>query len=149
MQSTALVIRPLQREELEPLLDLYMHLFTDDDPLPERKRVLAVWDLLQNSPWHDVLGVELDGSLVASCTLTLTPNLARATRPWGQIENVVTHSNHRRRGLGQALIRQTLEIAWEKGCYKVMLLTGRPDVHHFYELCGFQKGVKTGFVAHP
>jgi GNAT superfamily N-acetyltransferase len=51
-----------------------------------------------------VLGVELDGLLVASCTLTLTPNLARGTRPWGQIENVVTHRDYRKRGLGQALV---------------------------------------------
>jgi hypothetical protein len=30
-----------------------------------------------------------------------------------------------------------------------MLMTGKQDAHHFYELCGFKKGVKTGFVAHP
>lgn len=144
-----MIIRSLRHEELDVLLELYTHLFTDDDPLPERERVQTVWDQLQGSPWHDALGVELDGVLVASCTLTLTPNLARGTRPWGQIENVVTHRDQRRRGLGRALIQRTLELAWEQGCYKVMLMTGRQDVHHFYESCGFKKGVKTGFVAHP
>src|ERR1700733_5237812 len=104
-RAKSMVIRALRFDELDALLSLYRDLFTVDEPLPARERVLAVWEQLQASPWHDVLGVELDGLLVASCTLTLTPNLTRATRPWGQIENVVTHRDYRRRGFGQALIK--------------------------------------------
>ena len=142
-------IRPLRHDELDALLELYTHLFTQDDPLPPRARVVEVWDQIQRSPWHEVLGLEVDSRLVACCTLTITPNLTRAARSWGQIENVVTHASYRRRGLGQALIKETLARAWQKGCYKVLLMTGRQDAHHFYELCGFKQALKTGFVAHP
>jgi GNAT superfamily N-acetyltransferase len=142
-------IRSLHHDELDTLLALYTHLFAEDDPLPERAVVLEVWGQLQSSPWHDVIGLECDGRVVASCTLTITPNLSRGVRPWGQIENVVTHADYRRRGLGQTLIKETLARAWEKRCYKVMLMTGKQEVHHFYELCGFKKNAKSGFVAHP
>ena len=142
-------IRKLVDRDLDALLSLYAHLFAEDDPLPGRERVLAVWQQIQASPSLQVLGLEIDGILVASCTLTITPNLTRGTRPYGQIENVVTHRDHRRRGLGRALMRRALEIAWMERCYKVMLMTGRSDVHGFYEGCGFRKDIKTGFVTYP
>jgi hypothetical protein len=46
---------------------------------------------------------------------------------------------------------ETLQSAWDAGCYKVMLLTGsrRPSTHAFYRACGFSGDDKTGFVARP
>ena len=43
-------------------------------------------------------------------------------------------------------IRHAVEAAFAANCYKVMLLTGRqrPEVHAFYESCGFVQN-KTGF----
>ena len=45
----------------------------------------------------------------------------------------------------------TLDVAWEVGCYKAMLMTGsrKPETHAFYEACGFSADVKTAFVARP
>ena len=65
--------------------------------------------------------------MVASCTLTIIPNLTRACRPYGVIENVVTHTVHRGDGWGRALLQRTLAHAWRERCYKVMLMTGRKD----------------------
>jgi hypothetical protein len=90
-------IRTLEHMDLDALLDLYMHPFDRDDPLPDRERVLQVWKRMLDSSMLHSLGLELDDRLVSSCTLTLTPNLTRGTRPYGQIENVVTHADYRRR----------------------------------------------------
>lgn len=144
-----MLIRTLKPDDLDALLELYDHLFCTDAPLPGRERVLQVWQSMISNPMLHCLALELDDRLVSSCTLTITPNLTRGARPYGQIENVVTHTDYRRRGLGAALIRHALGMAWERDCYKVMLLTGRGDVHGFYEQCGFRKDVKTGFVAYP
>lgn len=144
-----MIVRALKNEDLDALLALYTHLFDTDAPLPERDKVVEVWTRMIGNPMLRCLGLELDRQLVSSCTLTITPNLTRGARPYGQIENVVTHASFRRRGLGGALIRHALAMAWEHDCYKVMLMTGRSDAHHFYEQCGFRKDVKTGFVAYP
>ena len=68
-----------------------------------------------------------EGQLVSSCTLTVIPNLTRACRPYGVIENVVTHTVHCGDGWGRALLQRTLAHAWRERCYKVMLMTGRKD----------------------
>ncbi len=144
-----MILRTLVYGDLDRLLGLYAHLFESDAPPPERPTLLAIWQRIVESPMLRCLGLELEGRLISSCTLTITPNLTRGGRPYGQIENVVTHTEYRRRGFGQALIRHALGLAWEQNCYKVMLLTGKPDAHPFYEACGFRKDVKTGFVAYP
>jgi ribosomal protein S18 acetylase RimI-like enzyme len=129
-----MLIRTLRHEDLDSLLALYQQLFDSDAPLPAREEVVRVWRSMLENPMLDCLGLELDQRLTASCTLTITPNLTRGARPYGQIENVVTHRDFRRQGLGQRLIRHALRMAWERNCYKVMLMTGRFDVHHLYKM---------------
>lgn len=144
-------IRDLDARDLDDLLALYHHLHDADDPLPERGVVEAVWRELLASPRHAYLGGFVDGALVASCTLTVIPNLTRGCRPYGVIENVVTHAAHRKRGHGKALLAHALARAWSQGCYKVMLLTGRKDeaTLRFYEGAGFDRHGKQAFVAKP
>lgn len=75
----------------------------------------------------------------------------RSCRPYGVIENVVTHAGHRRRGYAKAILRAALADAWTAQCYKVMLLTGRKDEGTFrlYESAGFYRNAKQAFVAKP
>jgi len=77
------------------------------------------------------------------------PNLLRGGRGHGFIENVVTHPEHRGQGYGRAVIEAALTEAWARDCYHVLLQSGRKDprVHRFYESCGFEPGVRVGYVA--
>jgi GNAT superfamily N-acetyltransferase len=102
-------------------------------------------------PGFTCIVASIRGALVASCCLAVIPNLTRGGRSYALIENVVTDSNYRRRGIGRAVLNDALRRAWQAGCYKAMLLTGskRPEVHRFYETNGFRSDDKTGFVARP
>jgi GNAT superfamily N-acetyltransferase len=144
-------IRKVHQHELEALLHLYQHLHTIDSPLPESSTLIPVWDEILSDPKVHCLVADLDGELVASCVLVIIPNLTRGARPYGLIENVVTHAAHQRKGIATQLLRHALQVAWSKNCYKVMLLTGSRNegIHQFYEQAGFVKGDKTGFVARP
>jgi GNAT superfamily N-acetyltransferase len=139
-------IRTLEYADLDALLALYEHLFVRDDPPPARAQLEAIWSRFVSNPALRCLGLEGDGQLIATCTLSVIPNLTRGGRSYAQIENVVTHKAFRRQGYGKAVITRAIELARQDGCYKVMLLTGKLEVHTFYESCGFRKDLKTGFV---
>ena len=144
-------IRKARRGDLDALLALYEHLNPDDLPLPSREQVEAIWQRMLDSDMTHCFGVEADGRLVATCVLTIIPNLTRGARPYGLVENVVTHAQHRRRGHGKALLEHVLTFAWQEGCYKVMLLSNkdRTQAHGFYQAVGFDKDHKLGFDARP
>ena len=70
-------------------------------------------------------------------------------RPYAVIENVITDQNYRNRGIGKAIMQYAINRAWEAGCYKVMLMTGRKEEStlKFYKSCGLESGLKTAFIA--
>jgi GNAT superfamily N-acetyltransferase len=144
-------IRLIQANELNQLLVLYAHLHRSDDPLPDESVVQAVWQELLANPRYKYFGGYLGPELICSCTLTVIPNLTRGCKPYGVIENVVTHASHRNQGHGKALLAHALAHAWSVGCYKVMLLTGRKDeaTFKFYESAGFDRHGKQAFLAKP
>ena len=127
------------------LQDIYTHLNPDDPVLPETAFRAALAQTIDDPQQHLIVA-ELDGIIVASCALHILQNLTRGARPFGLIENVVTHKNHRRLGLGKLVLAEATQRANEAGCYKVMLMTGssRPSTLAFYEAAGFEQS-KTGF----
>jgi GNAT superfamily N-acetyltransferase len=142
-------IHILRTEDLDSLLRLYAHLHASDDPAPVNNELAEVWSEVLGNPRCRYFGGFVSGELVSSCTIMVIPNLTRGARPYGLIENVVTHHAHRGQGYGKALLAQALKFGWSQHCYKVMLMTGRLDnaTHHFYESAGFDSHSKKAFVA--
>jgi|SRR5688500_14144487 GNAT superfamily N-acetyltransferase len=143
--DTPLIIRPASRSDLRQLLALYPHL----DPADRVASVeVAERRLEELQKYHGsaiFVGVA-EHAIVASCTLVVIPNLTRGGRPYGLIENVVTHVAFRGRGFGKQLLQAAVAAAWQVDCYKVMLMTGskKPSTLAFYAAAGFEQN-KTGF----
>lgn len=145
----AITIETAGWADLPGLLALYPFLNPDDPLLPVDDNLQGHWqNILDNEALYYIVAYT-EGRLVATCNLTIVPNLTRSARPYGLIENVVTHPEYRRRGIGTQVLQYALNIAWKQGCYKVMLLTGSKNeaTLRFYEQAGFVRGEKTGFVA--
>lgn len=140
-------VRLIHQDELSELLKLYKHL-NPDDPDLNVADIQAHWNKILNDEMMKIFVIKHEREIISSCTLVLIRNLTRGARPYAVIENVVTHPDYRQNGLGKRIMRRAIEYAKEHSCYKIMLLTGskRKEVHNFYEECGFQKDVKTGFV---
>lgn len=140
-------IRYIRKDELRDLLELYKHMNADDPEIEENSELSALWERIRNDPNQHYIVTEVDGRIVSSLVLVIIENLTRGARPYGLIENVVTHEAYRNRGYGTGLLKKALEIAQNRGCYKVMLMSGRgEDVLKFYDKAGFERGKKTGFI---
>lgn len=141
-------IRMIKYDDLNDLLALYRFLNHDDTELTVDESLNEHWNKIIDDPNYFYLGVEEEGVLVSTCNLTVIKNLTRSARPYGLIENVVTHPDYRKRGYGTALLKMAIKIAGEKGCYKVMLMTSKKDEDtlNFYRKAGFNSQEKTGFI---
>lgn len=141
-------VREIDHSELDKVLSLYKHLHQKDNNLPDKTTITGVWEQIQNNRNIKYFGVFDGPALISSCTVALIPNLTRSCRPYGVIENVVTHIEYRKNGYGKAILKKALEFAWEKNCYKVMLMTGRlnEETYQFYESAGFSRHSKQAFI---
>jgi GNAT superfamily N-acetyltransferase len=143
---TEAIIRSAAQSDLPNLLDLYRHLHPHDPSL-DAATAERVWSTLLTSSAMTVIVAQAKDLLVSSCTLAIVPNLSRGGRSYGVIENVVTHPDHRRQGLGRRVLAHAVDLALQADCYKVFLATGskRESTLRFYEEAGFLRGGKTYF----
>lgn len=141
-----MIIRSAVSSDLPQLLTLYQQLNTSD-PLLSPEQAAEVWSEFISNRCCTCYIVEIDKKLVASSVLTIIPNFTRGGRPYGVIENVITHCDYRKQGIGTALMNHLIDFAQEKNCYKVMLQSGigRKDAHRFYENAGFNGSTKKAF----
>ena len=139
-------IRAAKLDDLPGVLALYRQL-NPGDPVLDLAAAEPVWSALLSSGLTTPFVADMSGRLVSSCTLAIVPNLSRGARSYAVIENVVTDAEHRRRGLGRAVLGAALDKAWKADCYKVLLATGskRETTLRFYEGAGFVRDAKTYF----
>jgi ribosomal protein S18 acetylase RimI-like enzyme len=140
------IVRSATQHDLPKVLNLYQHLHPHEPQL-EIIKAERVWMTLLASSFMTVIVAQTAELLVSSCTLAIVPNLSRDGRSYGVIENVVTHAEYRKLGLGRRVLAHALEIAARADCYKVHLATGskRETTLRFYEGAGFHRGGKTYF----
>ena len=140
-------IRIINKEDVTDLVVLYGHL-NPNDVVPDSDAIKAIWNQTHKSSMVEYLGLYIQSQLVSSCQKVVVPNFTRAGKPYCLIENVVTHRDFRSMGYGKKLLKHTLSLAWDEGCYKVMLMSGRKEesVMKFYQDVGFSSDEKRAFV---
>ena len=136
--------------DFEDVLRLYRQLHPGDPVLHDGSDAAAFTQIL-GSPGLHLFVLEVDEVVVATTYLNLIPNLTRSASPYAVIENVVVDQAVRGTGLGKQIMADTLQAAWDAGCYKAMLQTGsrRASTHAFYRACGFSPDAKTAYLARP
>jgi GNAT superfamily N-acetyltransferase len=135
-------VRPLGGEDTEAALSLYAQLTRG----PKEVSAKAFHNVLAH-PGTTVFGAEGAGTILSMATLHILPNVTSGGRPYGLIENVITHGAYRNRGFGRLVLRALSEAAWTHNAYKLMLMTGQKrGARGFYESCGFSSEDKFALV---
>ena len=140
-------IRPATLADLPALTDLYHQLHPDEPPWPSEAAAAEVLAKVLAHPCTTIFVGTVDGRVVSTCVLIVTPNFSRCGRPFAMIENVVTDNEHRQRGYGRQIVQHAIECAREQGCYRVTLMTGskREETLRFYDGTGMRRNAKTTF----
>lgn len=141
------MVREMVSEDFDNLMELYTQLH--ENQLPEKTdEVVQLWKKILNDKDHHIIVAEENGKIVSSCVCIIIPNLTHNQRPYALIENVVTHKEHRKKGLATSCLNYAKEIALRENCYKLMLLTGskKQSTLNFYEEAGYNKNDKTAFI---
>jgi len=142
-----MVIREVEKKDLEGLLKLYTHM--NNNPMPEiDSRIMEIWNTILEDKSHHIIVGCISDEIVSSCVLVIIPNLTRGQRPYALIENVVTSENHRGKGYATQILNYAKNIAIQNNCYKIMLLTGSKEEStlNFYRKAGYNSEDKTGFI---
>jgi ribosomal protein S18 acetylase RimI-like enzyme len=140
-------VRPATSADQIALFDLYGQLHTVDTPWPSQAHAAEALSKVLARDGTTILVCEVDGIVVSTAMLVVCANLTRAGRPFAIIENVVTHSDHRKSGHARRVLQHAFELARQQGCYKVTLTTGRRDeaTLRFYEDLGMRRDTRTAF----
>ena len=141
------MVREIAENELNELLELYLHLH--EDFVPEvTKHLENTWETIIKDRNHHIIVKETEGKIVSSCVCVIIPNLTRNIRPYAFVENVVTHSDYRKKGYATECLNYAGEIVRKENCYKMMLLTGSKDEKtlNFYKNAGYNSTDKTAFI---
>lgn len=141
------MVREVNKNDLNALLKLYLHLH--EDTIPEMtEHLVNTWDTIIEDKNHHIIVNEVDGKIVSSCVCVIIPNLTRGIRPYAFNENVVTHSDYRGKGYATQCLNFAKETAIKANCYKMMLLTGSKDEKtlNFYGSAGYNSSDKTAFI---
>lgn len=141
------MIRLIEFDELNKLLELYLHLHEKEIP-ENSENLINTWKNICNDPNHHIIICEENKKIVSSCVCVIIPNLTHSIRPYALIENVVTHKDFRNKGYATACLDFAKEIALKNNCYKMMLLTGskNEDTLNFYSKAGYNCNDKTAFI---
>lgn len=141
------MVREINEYELNELLELYLHLH--EESLPDMTENLKnTWAEIIGDKNHHIIVNEDDGKIVSSCVCVIIPNLTRNVRPYAVIENVVTHSDFRKKGYATECLNYAKELAEKENCYKMFLVSGakKAETLKFYENAGYNRTDKTAFV---
>lgn len=141
------MVREAKDEDLQQILELYLHLH--ETTLPEvSSHRRNVWEQILKDPNHHLIVNIRDNRIVSSCVCVIIPNLTRNLRPYAFIENVVTHADYRGQGCATECLAYAETISREMGCYKMMLLTGSKSesILSFYRRSGYNSTDKTAFI---
>ena len=120
------MVREIVNEDFDGLMELYTQLH--NNPFPQKtQEIIDLWNTILNDENHHIIVAVEDNKIVSSCVCVIIPNLTHNQQPYAFVENVVTDSAYRKRGLATQCLDYAKGIAVKNNCYKLMLLTGSKE----------------------
>lgn len=143
-----MIVREIHFDDLQHVLRLYAQPDFDNGDVLSDAEARALYARFLAYPDYRIYVAEQDGSIVGSFALLVMLNLGHRGAPSAIIEDVVVDPQMQGRGVGAQMMRAAMDLAREKGCYKLVLSSNakRVRAHAFYESLGFTRHGVSFFV---
>ena len=89
-------------------------------------------------PFSEIWVIEYENDIIATGTIIYEKKFIYNNCTLGHIEDVCVKNKYRNFGLGKLIVKYIMNLAKERGCYKVTLDCSEEN-SHFYEICGMER----------
>ena len=141
MSGETFPIRPANPTDLAGVLALYAQPDLDNGNVLTPAEAQRIFDRFRRYPDYTLYVVDRGTRMVGSFALLIMDNLGHLGAPSAIVEDVVVDPLFQSRGVGHQMMQFAIEVAREKGCYKLVLSSNakRERAHAFYESLGFER----------
>lgn len=128
-------------KDLPDILNLYKSTLDIDKAVLSIESANSIFRKILQYPDYHIFVVIFNTKIIGTFALLIMPNLAHFGMSSAIIEDVAVEESFQNKGIGKKMMEFAMEIAREKGCYKMVLSSNqkRTDAHRFYENLGFEK----------
>jgi len=125
-------IIPIQKKYMHDVIELVQSI---SEFKPNKDEYNSIWMSYNNQTnVHSIVAL-IDGKVVGYGTLIIETKIRGGKL--GHIEDIVSHNDFRKKGIGKAILESLFEIALDYGCYKVALACMEHNMP-FYEKCSYE-----------
>lgn len=137
-------IRPLKKEDLTSLVDLYQLFWNERSDIERMKEKFAQ---LTDDPDYIFLCAVQEDRVVGTIQGVVCEELYGNCRPFLLMENFVVDKEYRRMGIGKKLLISLEQIAQTRNCTQILFITetDRKDTIGFYTSLGYSETTHVGF----
>ena len=136
-------VRAATKSDTDVILSL---LYDLGRPKPRTKSQKEMFEklVIQYLKQKQITVAEISSEVVGMINMILVPRLNQ-TKLELYIPELIVSPNHRKMGIGRALINHAISVAKKKKCYRIRLESGhtRKESHKFYSHLGFDQYAKT------
>ena len=125
-------IRAVVQSDMDAVIELIQSM---SEFKPSKSEYLPIWNsFCQQTNVHSLVAV-IDNQIVGYGSIVVETKIRGGKM--GHIEDIVSHSLFRKKGIGKAIVDALFDVAKVNGCYKVALQCKEYNVK-FYEKCGYE-----------
>lgn len=130
------------KNDIESLCELLDELFSQEKEFISNKELqkIALNKILNNENIGNIIVVVIDEKIVAMVNILYTISTALGARV-AILEDMIVSKNFQNQNIGSELLKYAIEVAKNKGCKRITLLTDDDNfnAHKFYKKSGFEK----------
>ncbi len=137
-----MIIRFATKNDIFALSELLSELFSQELEFTVNKKLQekGLLTILENENIGNILIVSINEKIVAMVNILYTISTALGTKV-AILEDMIVSKNFQNQNIGSELLKYAIEVAKNKGCKRITLLTDNDNSHShkFYKKSGFQK----------